>query len=117
MPWDRKRLLGYVETIQLLLGVTDKCAYKLLSVIIFIYRKLCLLIKTGRVNLYAAIHYHRDDGCHNANAKSDDEDWNISPKLLLLLWLKRVTINYILKIKECKIKENTQFNCVSLAGR
>ena len=54
--------------------MTDKCAYKLLSVIIFIYRKLCLLIKTGRVNLYAAIHYHRDDGFHNANAKSDDED-------------------------------------------
>ena len=24
MPWDRKRLLGYVETIQLILGVTDK---------------------------------------------------------------------------------------------
>ena len=28
MPWDRKRLLGYVETIQLILGVTDKHAYK-----------------------------------------------------------------------------------------
>ena len=24
MPWDRKRLLGYVETIQLILGVADK---------------------------------------------------------------------------------------------
>ena len=24
MPWDGKRLLGYVETIQLILGVTDK---------------------------------------------------------------------------------------------
>ena len=24
MPGDRKRLLGYVETIQLILGVTDK---------------------------------------------------------------------------------------------
>ena len=24
MPWDRKRLLGHVETIQLILGVTDK---------------------------------------------------------------------------------------------
>ena len=24
MPWDRKRLLGYVEIIQLILGVTDK---------------------------------------------------------------------------------------------
>ena len=24
MPWDRKRLLGYVETIQLILVVTDK---------------------------------------------------------------------------------------------
>ena len=27
MPWDRKRLLGYVETIQLILGVTDKVWY------------------------------------------------------------------------------------------
>ena len=27
MPWDRKRLLGYVETIQLILGVTDKSNY------------------------------------------------------------------------------------------
>ena len=27
MPWDRKRLLGYVETIQLILGVTDKHKY------------------------------------------------------------------------------------------
>ena len=27
MPWDRKRLLGYVETIQLILGVTDKICY------------------------------------------------------------------------------------------
>ena len=24
MPWDRKRLLGYVETIQLILGLTEK---------------------------------------------------------------------------------------------
>ena len=24
MPWDRKRLLGYVETIKIILGVTDK---------------------------------------------------------------------------------------------
>ena len=24
MPWDRKRLLGYVETIQLILGMTYK---------------------------------------------------------------------------------------------
>ena len=24
MSWDRKRLLGYVETIQLILGVADK---------------------------------------------------------------------------------------------
>ena len=28
MPLDRKRLLGYVETIQLILGVTDKRYYK-----------------------------------------------------------------------------------------
>ena len=27
MPWDRKRLLCYVETIQLILGVTDKIKY------------------------------------------------------------------------------------------
>ena len=26
MLWDRKRLLGYVETIQLILGMTDNCA-------------------------------------------------------------------------------------------
>ena len=28
MPWDRKRLLGYVEIIQLILGVTDKTKYQ-----------------------------------------------------------------------------------------
>ena len=28
MPWDRKRLLGYVETMQLILEVTDKNMYK-----------------------------------------------------------------------------------------
>ena len=28
MPWDRKRLLGYVETIQLILVVTDNFIYK-----------------------------------------------------------------------------------------
>ena len=27
MPWDRKRLLGYVETIQLIFVVTDKLSY------------------------------------------------------------------------------------------
>ena len=27
MLWDRKRLLGYVEIIQLILGVTDKYKY------------------------------------------------------------------------------------------
>ena len=27
MPWDRKSLFGYVETIQLILGVTDKRYY------------------------------------------------------------------------------------------
>ena len=27
MPWDRKRLLGYVETIQLILELTDKHFY------------------------------------------------------------------------------------------
>ena len=31
MPWDRKRLLGYVETIQLILGVTDNTDYNLTS--------------------------------------------------------------------------------------
>ena len=30
MPWDRKRLLGYVETIQLIVGVTDNIIYKAL---------------------------------------------------------------------------------------
>ena len=28
MPWDRKRLLGHVEAIQLILGVTDKTISK-----------------------------------------------------------------------------------------
>ena len=28
MPWDRKRLLGYVETIQLILWVTDNYIFK-----------------------------------------------------------------------------------------
>ena len=27
MPWDRKRLLGYVETIRLILAVTDKLIF------------------------------------------------------------------------------------------
>ena len=27
MPWDRKRLLGYVKTIQLIVGVTDNINY------------------------------------------------------------------------------------------
>ena len=31
MPWDRKRLLGYVETIQLIIGETDKFQYEGLS--------------------------------------------------------------------------------------
>ena len=29
MPLDRKRLLGHVETIQLILGVTDKSDYSI----------------------------------------------------------------------------------------
>ena len=28
MLWDRKSLLGYVETIQLIVGVTDKASFK-----------------------------------------------------------------------------------------
>ena len=28
MPWDRKRLLGYVEIIQYIVGVTDKTEYQ-----------------------------------------------------------------------------------------
>ena len=27
MPWDTKRLLGYVETMQLIVGVTDKTPF------------------------------------------------------------------------------------------
>ena len=27
MPWDRKRLLGYAEIIQFILGVTNKFKY------------------------------------------------------------------------------------------
>ena len=29
MLWDRKCLLGYVETMQLILGVTDKDSYQI----------------------------------------------------------------------------------------
>ena len=29
MPWDMKRLLGYVETIQLILAVTNKSGYQI----------------------------------------------------------------------------------------
>ena len=31
MPWDRKHLLGYVETIQLILGVTDNLTYHIVE--------------------------------------------------------------------------------------
>ena len=34
MPLDRKRLLGYVETIQLILGVTDKVFFYQLPLIL-----------------------------------------------------------------------------------
>ena len=34
MPWDRKRLLGHVETIQLILGVTDKETFYMMVYII-----------------------------------------------------------------------------------
>ena len=34
MPWDRKRLLGYVEIIQLILGVTDRTHYGALCTVI-----------------------------------------------------------------------------------
>ena len=40
MPWDRKRLLDYVETIQLILGVTDNSfliVYMLLTHIVDYY--------------------------------------------------------------------------------
>ena len=39
MPWDRKRLLGHVETIQLILGVTDNILFKIV--------------------LYESVHQHR----------------------------------------------------------
>ena len=32
MPWDRKRLLGYVETIQLILGMADNIIYNVSSI-------------------------------------------------------------------------------------
>ena len=33
MPWDRKRLLGYVEIIQLILGVTDKTPFMSMKIL------------------------------------------------------------------------------------
>ena len=41
MPWDRKRLLGYVEAFQLILGVTDKSLYALIEYFLLVlYKKL-----------------------------------------------------------------------------
>ena len=50
MPWDRKRLLGYVETIQLILGVTDK--FKLHSLPDF------HLLKRTNFHLHIHIYIH-----------------------------------------------------------
>ena len=52
MPWDRKRLLGYVETIQLILGVTDKSWYRNKSSKILCWCHSLNLIynKTGKFN-------------------------------------------------------------------
>ena len=33
MPWDRKRLLGYVETIQLISAVTDTTDYHSMAIL------------------------------------------------------------------------------------
>ena len=42
MPWDRRLLLGYVETIQLVLGVTEKHLYmpSFLSIVLNLYIEL-----------------------------------------------------------------------------
>ena len=45
MPWDRKRLLGYVETIQLIIGVTDKS---------FLQMYVFYIWQTSNVTLYHA---------------------------------------------------------------
>ena len=47
MPWDRKRLLGYVETIQLILGVTDKTKYQYQKLQIFFFLTLQAPITTA----------------------------------------------------------------------
>ena len=44
MPSDRKRLLGYVETIQLILGVTDKYCY---IVVLYAFGILILTMLQG----------------------------------------------------------------------
>ena len=43
MPWDRKRLLGHVETIQLILGVTDNWFY-IFQIFAFFHTLLYILI-------------------------------------------------------------------------
>ena len=43
MPLDRKRLLGHVETIQFILGVTDNVCYK--AVILLLLSHCLLLLK------------------------------------------------------------------------
>ena len=48
MPWDRKRLLGYVETIQLILGVTDKIIYSAYVELLFYEKHWDLLYKDHR---------------------------------------------------------------------
>ena len=57
MPWDRIRLLSYVETIQLILGVTDKRTYIVLDkrktrlgeMIILLMQHLKIFIKLNRI--------------------------------------------------------------------
>ena len=49
MPWDRKRLLGYVETIQLLLGVTDKREYSACAYMLFCFVLVILCECAGSV--------------------------------------------------------------------
>ena len=52
MPWDRKSLLGHVETIQLILGVTDKFKYITVSA----FRIYAPMVKTPLKGRLKALH-------------------------------------------------------------
>ena len=52
MPWDRKRLLGYAETIQIILGVTDKNNYRCNRLV-----HVCKQLRSGAVGLHLSLYW------------------------------------------------------------